>query len=176
MDSKDYGDMVRALVKPPEEILATLTPEKVDAWHMATGVAGEAGEVSEVIKKHIVYGKELDRTKLVKEMGDLEFYLEGLRQRYEITREEVLQMNFEKLEERYKGQYSNDSAIARVDVKEEVVGTTWLPNFGECPVEDDIVVDIMFKNGSNSVRNLAGYWDWGFTGSGYDIIAWRFSK
>jgi len=51
-------------------------------------------------------------------MGDLEFYLEGLRQGLDITREQVLNANIEKLSKRYNGfEYSDQAANDRVDVK-----------------------------------------------------------
>jgi len=114
----DYGDMVAKLAKSGEEILATLTPEKAHAIHMSLGVAGEAGELVDVIKKYVAYNRELDKDSVIKEMGDLEFYLEGLRQGLDITREQVLNANIEKLSKRYNGfEYSDQAANDRVDVK-----------------------------------------------------------
>jgi NTP pyrophosphatase (non-canonical NTP hydrolase) len=114
-----HPDMVRSLVKPGADIIASLTPRKVAAWHMSSGVGGEAGEVVDLIKKWVIYGKPFDekmRAKIVEEMGDLEFYLEGLRQDLEITREEVLAGNIEKLGTRYANfKYSDAAAQARVD-------------------------------------------------------------
>lgn len=80
----NYASMVTALIKPGADILATLTPEKADAWHMATGVAGEAGELLDAIMQFYYVGGDLDRTNLIEELGDLEFYLEGIAQRYGI--------------------------------------------------------------------------------------------
>lgn len=80
----NYASMVTALIKPGADILATLTPEKADAWHMATGIAGEAGELLDAIMQLAYISGELDRTNLIEELGDLEFYLEGIAQRYGI--------------------------------------------------------------------------------------------
>ena len=58
----------------------------------------------------------IDRENLVEELGDIEFYLEGLRQVFGVTREEVLAINQAKLEKRYSsGKYSNQQAQARAD-------------------------------------------------------------
>ena len=89
----NHPDMVRSLVKPGAKIIASLTPEAANAWHHATGVAGEAGELLDAIKKHVVYNKPLDRANVIEELGDLEFYMEGLRQGLGITREETIQGN-----------------------------------------------------------------------------------
>lgn len=69
--------------------------------HAAMGLAGEAGEVVDVIKKHVFTGKRLDREELIKELGDVEFYLEALRQQVSISREDVLLANWEKLSQRH---------------------------------------------------------------------------
>lgn len=86
------------------------------AVHAAMGVAGEAGEVLDLIKKSWAYKKDLDFEKLIEELGDLEFYLEALRQELCISRKDVLAANMSKLGKRYnKGIYSDAAAIARLD-------------------------------------------------------------
>ena len=81
-----YPTMVSALIKPGADILKTLTDFRADAWHMATGVAGEAGELLDAIQASYFDGAPFDRVNVVEEMGDLEFYLEGVRQRYGLER------------------------------------------------------------------------------------------
>lgn len=111
-----HPDMVRGLVKPGAEIIRSLTPEAAHTLHMTIGVAGEAGELLDSIKKHVIYNKPLDRANVVEELGDLEFYMEGLRQGLGITREETIAGNISKLGARYKGfQYSDAAAQARAD-------------------------------------------------------------
>ena len=111
-----HPEMVAGLKKPGAAIAASLTPEKADALHMAVGASGEAGELLDGIKKWVVYEKELDRENIVEELGDLEFYLEGLRAGLGITREETLAHNITKLGKRYEGlQYSNEAAQLRAD-------------------------------------------------------------
>lgn len=117
---KEHAQMVADLKKAGELILATLTPEKVDAWHMATGTVGEAGELIDAVKKYVVYNKVLDRENVVEELGDLEFYMEGVRQNLGITREETLEANLTKLlkgdKARYKsGVYTDQQAQDRAD-------------------------------------------------------------
>lgn len=117
MKNTTYPRMVKNLVKSGDSILASLTPEKCHLDHMAQGVAYEAGELGDAIKKHIMYSKPLDRENVIEELGDMEFYMEGLRQGLNITREETLEANTKKLlGGRYKtGAYSDDQAIARAD-------------------------------------------------------------
>lgn len=110
-----YEDMVEALIKPGQAIQMTLTEDKVNLWHLATGVAGEAGELIDAIKKHVVYNKELDFENVIEELGDLEFYMEGLRQGLGITREQTLAANVAKLGVRYAKGYSDKAAQVRAD-------------------------------------------------------------
>ena len=69
--------------------------------HAAAGVAGEAGEVLDLIKKSVFTGKNMYIDEVIKELGDLEFYLEALRQQLHLTRDEILQANWQKLAQRH---------------------------------------------------------------------------
>lgn len=113
--SIEHKDLVHALAKPGADVLSGLTPENSHLVHMVLGIAGEAGELLDAIKKHAIYGKPLDLANVIEELGDLEFYMEGLRQGVNVTRYETLQHNIKKLTERYGARYSNEAAIARAD-------------------------------------------------------------
>ena len=119
MDFKDikHSDMVAGLAKDGEAIIASMTGESAHALHMAVGVSGEAGELLDAIKKFVVYNKLLDRENVVEELGDIEFYMEGLRQGLNITREETITANIAKLGVRYAGGYSDKAAHERADKK-----------------------------------------------------------
>ena len=112
----NHQQMVKVLVKPGEDILAQMTPEKANLVHAGMGIAGEAGELLDAIKKHTIYNKALDRYNVVEELGDLEFFMEQLRKALNVSREETLLVNMEKLAKRYAGfQYSDAQAHARAD-------------------------------------------------------------
>jgi len=112
----EYCNMVRALAKPGEDIVDSITAPQAHNIHMALGLAGEVGELIDAIKKEAIYGKVLDRENLIEELGDIEFYLEGIRQGFKVTREETIKANTTKLSVRYsKGTYSNTAAIERAD-------------------------------------------------------------
>lgn len=111
-----HREMVQALVKDPEEILKSLTPEKVDLLHAALGIATEAGEILNAVKAHVIYGKDLDLENLVEEAGDSEFYWEALRKNQGFSRIRALEHNLAKLAKRYeKYKYSDQAAVARAD-------------------------------------------------------------
>ena len=108
--------MVKALVKSGADIKNEITVGDANAIHMVMGISGEAGELLDAIKKATIYRKEIDRENVVEELGDLEFYMEGLRQELGITREETIEANIEKLGKRYEGfKYSNEAAKNRAD-------------------------------------------------------------
>lgn len=67
-----FEQQVVRLVKDPSEIQSTLTPNKVDMLHMTMGLAGEFFELEEATRN-------LDTENLVEELGDFEFYFQGLR-------------------------------------------------------------------------------------------------
>jgi NTP pyrophosphatase (non-canonical NTP hydrolase) len=114
-----HADMVSKLVKPGIQIGHTLTPALIDLWHGATGVCGEAGELIDAVKKSVVYGKPLDRENCIEELGDIEFYLEQVRQNLGVTREECLAANCDKLvygpNARFPNGYTDQAAQARAD-------------------------------------------------------------
>jgi NTP pyrophosphatase (non-canonical NTP hydrolase) len=111
-----YAAMVAALAKPGVAVLGALTPETAHLLHMAVGISGEAGELLDAVKKAAIYVKPIDRANVVEELGDLEFYMEGLRAGLGITREETLAANQEKLGKRYPGiVYTDANAQARLD-------------------------------------------------------------
>lgn len=112
----EHQSMVATLSKDGEEILKSLTPKKCDAWHHATGVCTEAGELLDAIKKYVIYNRAIDRDNVVEELGDIEFYLTGIRQNLGITRVETLAANMAKLAKRYPNfQYTDTRAQKRAD-------------------------------------------------------------
>ena len=113
--NNEHGSLVLALAKPGAVIAAELDAEDCHALHMAIGISGESGELLDAVKKAVIYRKPLDRANVVEELGDLEFYMEGLRQGLDITREEVLAANITKLRKRYGERYSDSAAQTRAD-------------------------------------------------------------
>lgn len=116
MQVTNYPQFVAALCKPGEAILKDLSPSRAHLLHMAVGVAGEAGELLDVVKKSAIYNKDLDVDHLVEELGDIEFFLQGIYNELHLSREQVLLANIEKLSSRYpQGAFSNSDAQARAD-------------------------------------------------------------
>lgn len=111
-----HSELVKALVKPAINIVHNFTEKDAGLIHMAVGIAGESGELLDAIKKVVIYKKPIDINHVIEELGDLEFYMEGLRQELGLNRDDILKANIEKLSVRYNGlKYSDDAAKNRAD-------------------------------------------------------------
>lgn len=116
IDFSSFSNMVESLTKDGQDIIDDLTPEGADLLHVTSAAMGEAGELFDAVKKHTIYNKPLDRENMIEELGDLEFYLERVRQILSISREETIQHNMRKLGQRYSsGTYSDKQAQERAD-------------------------------------------------------------
>ncbi len=112
----NYNDFVASITKPGQDILMSLDPRKANLMHMAMLLSGEAGELLDCIKKHVIYDKKLDYDNLIEEMGDIEFALQALRNHFAVDRGTIIDRNIQKLKERFPlGTYSDMQAQQRAD-------------------------------------------------------------
>lgn len=96
--------------------MTTLNPElsKKDVLiNGVMGLCGESGEAIDIVKKHLAQGHELDREALVKELGDVAWYLAEIAYALDVPLEDVLQRNINKLRKRYPEGFSKDRSICR---------------------------------------------------------------
>lgn len=77
------------------------------------GLGGEAGEVQELIKKYIGHGHDLAREDLVKELGDVLWYLSNIAAMNDIKLSEVAAKNIDKLKKRYPSGFDEGKSINR---------------------------------------------------------------
>ena len=83
----------------------------------AMGLAGEAGETCDYLKKVVCHGHELNKDNLVKELGDVLWYVAAIATEYGLNLDEVAQLNIDKLMKRYPEGFSTEMSIKRLDVK-----------------------------------------------------------
>ena len=98
--------------------MKTLNPEldKKDVLiNGVMGLCGEAGEAIDLVKKHLHQGHPLDREKLAKELGDIAWYLAETAYALDLTLEEILRGNLEKLAKRYPEGFSAEASMERTD-------------------------------------------------------------
>jgi len=77
------------------------------------GLAGETGEVIDHIKKYLFHAHNLDQEKLVKELGDVAWYLTALCNVIGVPFKEVIEKNVEKLQKRYPDGFSSERSKNR---------------------------------------------------------------
>lgn len=91
--------------------------DPLDLARDALGVAGEAGEVADLVKKVVGHGHDLDRDKVKKELGDVLWYVAVLAHRVGFTLEHVAEANVEKLRARYPAGFSEEASKNRQETK-----------------------------------------------------------
>ena len=91
------------------------TPSQCELLHAAIGIAGEAGELLDAVRKHVFDGQPLDRDNVIEELGDLCFYLEAAMMNIGIMRPLLQELNMAKLSKRYEGGYTDQQAHERKD-------------------------------------------------------------
>ena len=69
--------------------------------YAAIGMCGEAGEVSELIKKYAYHGHTMDKEHLARELGDVLWYVSYMADLFGYSLGEIMAMNQEKLAKRY---------------------------------------------------------------------------
>ena len=77
------------------------------------GLCGEAGEASNIVKKHLFQGHELNREKLIDELGDVAWYIAETAYALNVKLEDVLIHNIEKLKKRYPAGFDADKSVHR---------------------------------------------------------------
>jgi len=89
--------------------------------HSMIGLCTESGEIQDMMKKHIFYGKDIDKVNLKEELGDLMWYIAIACDEIDISLEEVMQTNVDKLRARYGEKFTEEAALNRNLLKEREI-------------------------------------------------------
>jgi NTP pyrophosphatase (non-canonical NTP hydrolase) len=120
MDSKTYKEW--ALTKDRKDYAKVAerinTGKTGSLLHGGLGISGEAGELLDAIKKHVMYGKELDKANVLEELGDICWYMAIVLEAVGSSFEEIMQLNKDKLERRYPDGFTENLAKLRLDKQE----------------------------------------------------------
>ena len=81
----------------------------------AMGLAGESGELIDMLKKHLFHGHVLNEDELISELGDVLWYISTLSKALGFTLEEVAFKNLQKLHRRYPQGFSDLASQTRVE-------------------------------------------------------------
>jgi len=79
----------------------------------ALGLAGESGEVVDLVKKHLYQGHEIDSARMCDELGDVLWYFALICHATGSTLKEVMRGNVEKLRKRYPEGFAVERSILR---------------------------------------------------------------
>lgn len=119
MDASKYqAKAARTLIDRPDFEIPD--NEIMLVWN-AIGLAGEAGEVAELVKKAVFHRHGIDgafREKMVKELGDVLWYAAAMCTKLDMDLGVIMEVNIRKLEERYPSGFSSQDSKRRVDVQE----------------------------------------------------------
>ena len=102
--------------KYQELAMKTLNPEidkKELILNAAMGLCGESGEVIDLVKKHLFQGHDLDEEVLIKELGDVAWYLAEAATALNVDLSEILEKNIKKLENRFPDGFNSNRSINR---------------------------------------------------------------
>ena len=99
----------------------------------ALGLAGESGEVVDQVKKFLYQGHEIDRTKMLAELGDVLWYFTLICHATGSTFREVMRGNVEKLRRRYPQGFAAERSIWR----EEAIQVVYPSSLEEVDVEEE---------------------------------------
>lgn len=121
---KDY---IENVIKTESEVTPELVARMSDKsnirlLHAGIGMCTEAGEFIDQLKKHIFYGKPLDRVNLKEELGDLLYYIGVAMDELETDFDIEQRKNIAKLKARYGDKFSSEAAINRdLDKEREIL-------------------------------------------------------
>lgn len=97
--------------------LRTAQTDKLTARELllnsALGLCGESGEVADLLKKYHFQGHDIDIEHIAKELGDVAWYLAVGAYSIGYDLEKILQMNVDKLKNRYPDGFSADRSLHR---------------------------------------------------------------
>jgi len=85
----------------------------IDLMHAGFGLATETGEFVDCLKKNFFYGQKLDRVNLIEELGDVMWYMALAARSLDVSLEQIMETNINKLKLRYKDKFTETEANER---------------------------------------------------------------
>jgi len=79
------------------------------------GLCGEAGEVIDHVKKWHAQGHALDKEQMKKELGDVCWYIAECAMALDLTLEEIMEGNIQKLKKRYPDGFETEKSVKRTE-------------------------------------------------------------
>jgi NTP pyrophosphatase (non-canonical NTP hydrolase) len=115
-----YRQMVENRESPVKMITDAVQVEQIArVLHAILGICSEGGELAEMIKKHLAYGKEFDHANFLEELGDVMWYIQLAANVMGYTILDIMQANNDKLAIRYGGPVWNQDKALNRDLEQE---------------------------------------------------------
>ena len=108
MTGKEYQHLAMTTLNP------ALEPKDV-LINAVMGLCGESGEAIDIVKKHLHQGHALDNEKLIKELGDIAWYLAEAAHALGTDLDAIFEGNIAKLKARYPEGFDTDKSVNRSD-------------------------------------------------------------
>ena len=99
--------------------MRTATHKCYDLANAALGLTGEAGEVADIIKKHLYQGHDLYPSEVIEELGDVLWYVALMADYFNVTLGFVMQQNITKLKARYPDGFDPVRSVNREDTHDD---------------------------------------------------------
>ena len=115
MNANEYQQLAkRTLLAKPDK---TYTDQETMLVWNAIGLAGEAGEVAELVKKGVFHNHGVDVNTVTKELGDVMWYVAAIASTLGLNLNVILEKNISKLKARYPNGYTSAETANRVEYK-----------------------------------------------------------
>lgn len=116
MSLNEYQCLAQRTSNEEHDEFPTVYLKKIDNGIL--GLCGETGECADIWKKARHQGHQLDREKLIKEAGDVLWYVAELAAGLGVTLEEIATRNIAKLRERYPDGFDAERSIHREEAED----------------------------------------------------------
>ena len=99
-----------------QKAMQTLNPkldQKEVLVNSVMGLCGESGEAIDIVKKWLMQGHELDKEHLIKELGDVAWYLAEAATALDTSLDTIFQINLDKLAKRFPNGFDTNDSVHR---------------------------------------------------------------
>lgn len=123
MTNEEYSEQARATDTKDYPSVAERVQEVhvLMMLHACMGITTECGELMDVLKKYLIYGKPIDKINVMEEDGDLRWYLSLLEFAMNFTQDESQERNIAKLKARFPNKFTEFDALNRNLEKERKI-------------------------------------------------------
>lgn len=111
MDSNEYQQLAMRTANNHQSV----SGKDQRLINAALGLVGEGGEIADSIKKYAFQGHDLDKDHLIKELGDVLWYVALAATALDTNLSDIMAKNVAKLKSRYPDGFSVQASRERVD-------------------------------------------------------------